>query len=197
MLRRLLVFAALAGLAFVFAASALAATVTVRVEGKTRTIFGPTPVKVDATTALQALDAASVLGEFHYALTSASFGDYVSQVGKYAAAGSSGWVFKVNGVSPPVGADKVQLKDGDTVLWYWATFGDAGGPPTLDLQRLPGNCYLVAAVDDNGRRKPAAGATLHFDGRRLAAAQGRACIGKHVDLVRATAPATVRSNAVT
>ena len=45
-------------------------------------------------------------GEFHYAVATASFGVYVSQI-KYLAAGTSGWVFKVNGVSPPVGADKV------------------------------------------------------------------------------------------
>ena len=86
------------------------------------------------------------------ALTTASFGDYVSQIGKYPAAGSAGWVFKVNGVSPPVGADKVVLKDGDVVLWYYATFGAAGGPPTLELQRLPANCYVVQSVNDAGKR---------------------------------------------
>jgi hypothetical protein len=183
-----LLFAALAP-------AALAASVQIRVEGRTTTIFGPTQPRVTAANALQALDAASIAGEFHYAMTSSSFGDYVSQIGKYAAAGTSGWAFKVNGVSSPVGADKVVLKDGDVVLWYHATFGPTGGPPTLELQRLPGNCYVVQSVNDAGRRTRAATATLVVDGKRVRTRNGRACVGKHVGLVRATAPGAVRSNA--
>ena len=99
-------------------------------------------------------------------MTTSSFGDYVSQIGKYPASESTGWVFKVNGVSPPVGADKVTLKDGDIVLWYYATFGPAGGPPTLELQRLPANCYVVQSVTDAGKRTRSANATLL--GRRQA-----------------------------
>ena len=41
-----------------------------------------------------------------------SFGPYVSQIGRYPAEGTTGWVFKVNGVSPPVGADAVVLGGG-------------------------------------------------------------------------------------
>ncbi len=150
---------------------------------------------VTADNALQALDAASTAGEFHYALTASSFGDYVSQIGKYPAAGSAGWVFKVNGVSPPVGADKVVLQNGDVVLWYYATFGTAGGPPTLELERLPGNCYVVQSVTDAGKRTRAATATVVADGKRFRTKAGRVCIGRHTGLVRATAPGAVRSNA--
>jgi hypothetical protein len=149
---------------------------------------------VTADNALQALDVASTAGEFHYGTTTAEFGTYVSQIGKYPAGGTAGWVFKVNGVSPPVGADKVVLKDGDVVLWYYATFGATGGPPTLELKRLPGNCYVVESVTDAGRRTRAATATLVADGKRFRANAGRACIGKHTGLVRATAPGAVRSN---
>ena len=183
-------------LAAVLTSGAFAAVVKVRVEGRTQTIFGAAQPAIQAGNALQALDVASVAGEFHYALTTASFGDYVSQIGKYAAGGSAGWVFKVNGVSPPVGADKVLLADGDVVLWYYATFGPAGGPPTLELQRLPANCYVVQSVNDAGKRTRAAGAVLTVDGKRVGAAQGRACIGRHTGLVRAVAPGAVRSNAV-
>ena len=194
MLRKLLVLTALAAL--IAAPSALAAKVKIRVEGRTTTIFGPAQPTVTADNALQALDAASNAGEFHYALTSASFGDYVSQIGKYAAAGAAGWAFKVNGVSPPVGADKVTLEDGDVVLWYWATFGPTGGPATLELQRLPGNCYVVQQVDDTGRKARATTATLVVDGKRVRTRTGRACVGRHQSLVRAVAPGLVRSNAV-
>jgi hypothetical protein len=192
--RRLVVLSLL--LALVAAPTTLAAKVKVRVEGRTTTIFGPAQPTVTADHALQALDVASTAGEFHYAMTSSSFGDYVSQIGKYAAAGATGWAFKVNGVSPPVGADKVTLKDGDVVLWYWATFGPTGGPPTLELKALPANCYVVESVTDTGTRTRAATATLVVDGKRIRARSGRACVGKHTGLVRAVAPGAVRSNAV-
>ncbi|MBA2296022.1 MAG: hypothetical protein H0W16_12925, partial [Actinobacteria bacterium] len=91
---------------------------------------------------------------------------------------------------------KVVLKDGDIVLWYYATFGATGGPPTLELQRLPGNCYVVQSVTDAGKRTRATTATLAADGRRFRTNAGRACIGRHVGLVRATASGAVRSNAV-
>ena len=197
MLRRTLVLTvASLAVALIVAAGALAATVKIRVEGRTQTIFGATQPNVRADNALQALDAASLAGEFYYGLTAASFGNYVSQIGRYPAAGNTGWVFKVNSVSPSVGADQVPLKDGDTVLWYWAEFGSAGGPPTLELQRLPANCYVVQSVNDAGKKARAANATLLADGKRFRTKNGRACIGRHAGLVRATAPGTVRSNAV-
>ena len=124
--------------------AAFAVKVHVRVEGKERTIFGATAPLIDVTSpradalpenALDALESASVLGEFYYHVTPTSFGPYIDQVGRYPAVGQTGWVFKLNGVSPPVGANETRLKDGDTVLWYWAQFGVAGGPTTLVQQR--------------------------------------------------------------
>ena len=91
MARRLIVLVTVLGLALALAAAALGATVTVRVEGKTQPIFGSVPVKVQATNALVALDAASTLGEFYFGLTNSSFGTYVSQIGRYPAAGAAGW----------------------------------------------------------------------------------------------------------
>jgi hypothetical protein len=193
-LRRLSILSVL--LVVVLTPAALAANVNIRVEGKTTTIFGASQPRLAADNALQALDVASTAGEFYYGTTTADFGTYVSQIGKYAAGGTAGWVFKVNGVSPPVGADKVILKDGDVVLWYYATFGAAGGPPTLELQRLPANCYVVQTVTDAGKKARATTATLTADGKRFRTTAGRACIGKHVGLVRAVAPGAVRSNAV-
>jgi hypothetical protein len=181
----------------VLAASSLAAGVTVRVEGKTQPLFGSVPVKVDASNAMAALDAASLLGEFYFQITQTSFGPYISQIGRYPGAGNTGWVFKVNGASPPVGADQVTLKDGDEVLWYYATFSDTGGPKTLSLKAASGNCYTVSSFDDAGKSTPAAGAQVKVDGRRVKAGQdGKACVGRHVGLVRAYAVGAVRSNAV-
>ena len=138
-------------LLLVLPAVATAATVKVRVEGKTRTLFGPTEISVDATTPLEALEQASLAGEFYYHVTVTGFGPYVDQIGRYGSAASTGWVFKVDGAAPPVGADKVTLKDGDTVLWYYAQFGGSSGPPTLALTSPAKGCYTVVANDDNGK----------------------------------------------
>jgi hypothetical protein len=178
--------------------AALAVSVHVRVEGKTRTIFGSTePSLVSGPNALDALDAASLAGEFYYHVTTTAFGPYVDQIGRYPGTGVSGWVFKVNGISPPVGADAVQLKPGDRVLWYWATFGPSGGPPTLLLKRgAKRNCYRVLAQDDNGKATLARGATLHAGSRRVRAKTGSVCVGAHKGLVTATLAGAVRSNAL-
>ena len=196
MSRRLSVLAAVVA-ALALAPPALAIAVHVRVEGKQQAIFGSTePTVWVKANALDALEAASLAGEFYYHVATASFGRYVDQIGRYAATGSSGWVFKVNGASPPVGADAVALKPGDRVLWYWATFGPTGGPPTLVLQRTKGSCYRVLAQDDAGKTRPARGAVMHLDRRAVAAPSGSACVGLHSGLVRATLKGAVRSNAL-
>jgi len=146
--------------------------------------------------ALDALEAASLAGEFYYHVVTASFGRYVDQIGRYAGTGSSGWVFKVNGVSPPVGADAVTLKPSDRVLWYWATFGPTGGPPTLVLQRTKRLCYRVLAQNDAGKTRLARGAVLHVGRRTVRATSGSACVGRHSGLVRAMVKGAVRSNAL-
>jgi hypothetical protein len=195
--RLLYALAALVALAAVLVPSALGVRVSVRVEGKTTTIFGASESRFEAgSNPLQALDAASTRAEFYYNVTQTSFGPYISQIGRYPADASSGWVFKVNGASPPVGADKVTLNEGDRVLWYWATFGPAGGPKTLLLQRRPKGCYRVLAEDDTGKPSPAVGAVLVVDGRRVRTRGGSACPGSHKGLVRATVAGAVRSNAL-
>ena len=197
MSRRLFIVLTAAAVALMLVPAALALGAKVRVEGKTRTIFGATEPTLDVkANALDALEAASLAGEFYYHVTVSGFGAYVDQIGRYPASGSSGWVFKVNGVSPPVGADAVTLKAGDHVLWYWATFGRTGGPPTLVLRRAKRNCYRVLAQDDAGKTSAARGAVLRVDGHSVRARTGSACVGAHRGLVRATLKGAVRSNAL-
>jgi hypothetical protein len=187
-------------LLFVLPATAYAATVKVRVEGKTRTLFGPTEVTVTATNAMEAIQQASLLGEFYYHVTTTSFGSYVDQVGLYGGDASSGWVFKVDDASPPVGADQVQLKDGDRVLWYYATFGPTGGPPTLSVKAAAKKgCYTATAYDDSGKAASVSGVQWHVGSKKTVSAMYGAnfCPGKHTGLlIRATATGAVRSNAV-
>ena len=197
-------FFAVVAAALVIVPSAAAARVHVRVEGKTHTIFGATaPLLTVKANPLDALEAASNAGEFYYHVQQTSFGPYVDQIARYAAVGQTGWVFKVNGKSPPVGADAVALKDGDSVLWYWAQFGVAGGPKTLLLERAgtQRGCYRVYTEDDNGVRAAALGAVLHVGRARTVQTQGATqaavgCVGKHRGLVRATLAGAVRSNAL-
>ncbi|MDX6407824.1 MAG: hypothetical protein QOE13_895 [Gaiellaceae bacterium] len=211
MSHRLIVVVAALVASLLVVPAALAVKVHVRVEGKERTIFGATAPLVDVTTtradalpenALDALETASFLGEFYYHLTQSSFGPYVDQVGRYPALGQTGWVFKVNGSSPPVGADQVRLAAGDNVLWYWAQFGVAGGPKTLVLSRVGKTaCYRAQTQDDAGKLTPALGSVLHVGTRTVktrAGTQGAVgCVGSHRGLlVRATLGGAVRSNAL-
>ncbi len=184
---------------FVLPASALAASVKVRVEGQTQTLFAPTEATVTAASAQDALERASLAGEFYYHVTVTGFGPYVDQVGRYGGTSSSGWVFKVNDVSPPVGADKVVLKDGDRVLWYYATFGPTGGPATLSVKASAKGCYRAQAFDDNGKAAVVSGLVFHVGSKRTIKGNLNVdvCPGPHPGvLVRATATGAVRSNAV-
>ena len=198
MFRRLIILAVTAAVFAVLVPSALALRVHVRVEGKTTTIYGAAEPKINvATHALDALDAASLSGEFYYHVRVTSFGPYVDQIGRYLAEGANGWSFKVNGVVVLKSADQATLKDGDTVLWYWTAFTPQGGSPTLLLRRgAKRNCYATLSQDDVGKTTPATGATLLVGKRRVSTRAGRACIGRHSGLVRAIAPNAVRSNAL-
>src|SRR3989442_14570766 len=116
--------------------------------------------------------------------------------------GKSGWTCQHTGLSPPVGASEARLKAGDTVLWYWAQFGVAGGPKALVLSRVGKSpCYRVHAQDDKGELTAAIGAVLHV-GKRTVQTQGSTqaaigCVGPHRGLlVRATLDGAVRSNAL-
>jgi hypothetical protein len=195
--RRLIILAAVAAVFAVLAQAASAVNARVRVEGKTTTIFGAAePTLPAGAHALEALEAASVRGEFYYHVKQFPFGVFVDQIGRYAGEGSNGWSYKVNGKDPGVSADQVVLKDGDVVLWYWNTFGPAGGSPTLLLRRRSRNCYTALSQNDTGATTPANGAVLLVGGRRRATRAGRACVGRHSGLVRATMTGAVRSNAV-
>ncbi len=211
MSHRPLALLGVAVLALVLAAPALAVRVHVRVEGATATIFGATeprlapvtgtfsppagePVTVNAATPLGALERASRRGEFHYRLETFGFGAYVAQIGRRPGSDTTGWVYKVNGVSPPVGADAYELKGGDRVLWYFARFGPTGGPKTLRL--LGVTCYSAVAEDDNGRRARVRSVVFRLDGRRIASRSGRICPRGHWHSLRVTKRGFVRSQVV-
>jgi uncharacterized protein DUF4430 len=193
-LRRSLIVLATLAVALSVVQLAAAAVVHVRVEGKTQTIFGATGARVAGTNALDALLNAARAAEFYAHVTTTSFGPYIDQIGYYPGVGSAGWVFKVNGASPPVGADQVTLKDGDSVLWYYAEFGAGGGPETLALSRTAPGCYRAVAQNDQGVASVPAGLVFHVGSKTVRAPAGRVCPKAGHGLVWASAPHTVRSN---
>ena len=176
-------------------ASSAAASVRVRVEGPTSTLFGAVEPRLGKSGAsLTALDALALTRvPFHAQPTGE--GLYVDRIAQFPSAGTAGWALKVNGVMQTV-PDRVKLRSGDRVLWYWAQFGIvAGGPPTLALRR-DAACYRVLSQDDFGATTVASGAVLHVDGRRFATRNGQACLPAHKGLVRATLSRAIRSNAL-
>jgi hypothetical protein len=200
-LSRTLVLTTIVVVATIAVPTTLAVNVHVRVEGKTQTIFGPTEPVVDVpANALDALRTTALLGEFYLHVTTTSFGPYVDQIGLFPASASSGWVFKLNNAAGQVGADQTTLKDGDTLLWYWADFDPTtyAGPKTLVLKKTRANCYAASLADDKGTLTPAAGATLRVGSKRtVSTSAGTACVGPHRGLlVRAALQGAVRSNAL-
>ena len=176
-------------------ASSAAASVRVRVEGPTSTLFGAVEPRLGRSGAsLTALDALALTGvPFH--VQSTGEGLYVDRIAQFPSVGTAGWALKVNGVMQTA-PDRVKLRTGDRVLWYWAQFGIvAGGPPTLALRR-DGACYRVVSQDDFGAATGASRAVLRVDGKTFATRNGRACLPTHEGLVRATSPQAIRSNAL-
>ena len=197
MLRRPLALLAALAAALSLVPLAHAVGATIRVEGRTQTVFARAPRTVEAETPLQALQLASVAGEFFVHVQQSSFGPFVDQIGLYPSTGGSGWVYKVNGASPPVGADQYRLRQGDSVLWYWADFDATtfAGPPTLLLVKTSRRCYAAFEQDDNGARTAARNVQIWIGGRAKGrSATGRFCLAFHVGLVHVRKPDAVRSN---
>ncbi len=199
MLTGSLALVAALAVALALAPAAPAARVSIRVEGRTQTIYGKAPRAAEAETPLAALLRASLAGEFYVNVRETSFGPFVDQIGRFPAAGLSGWLFKVNGASPPVGAADVRLRDGDSVLWYWADFDATSfaGPATLQLRRTSARCYAAFAQDDNGTAAAARDVRIWITGvPKGVSGDGRFCVRGTRGLVHVTRAGAVRSNAL-
>src|SRR5919109_596584 len=79
-----------------------------------RTVQGPTALGIlrYAETRVRALRPVSVSDQF-------SFGLFVCGIGSFRGNATKFWLYKVNHVTPSVGADHFHLKKGDQVLWYF------------------------------------------------------------------------------
>ena len=105
-------------------------TVTAHNSGKNYTI--------SYTTALGALDAASKIGNFDYTVNDEWYEQYgsllVDSIAGRKNEGMNGWQYWVNYPDEPlpwVGADKYEVKDGDTVDFFYGGFGTT--PDNTDM----------------------------------------------------------------
>ena len=128
--------------------------------GATKTIAGRTALGalVDGERVDRRLDPLLVSDEF-------SFGLLVCGIGGDEASGSSFWLYKVNHVSPEVGADQFAVKRGDDVLWFFSGGAQNSGNELelLGPARVrPGEEFQVQvnSYDFQGTRSPAAGVTV-------------------------------------
>jgi len=91
------------------------------------------------------------------------FGLGICGIGGSVASKSLSWYLKVNHKNPELGGESAKVKAGDEVLWALAAFPY---PAELSLsapdQVMPGKPFQVRvySYDDEGKRKPAAGATV-------------------------------------
>ena len=101
---------------------------------------------------------------FTYHIKDTSFGPYLDQIGSDVAAGSIGWLYTVNFISPSVGAVDYALKADDQVLWYYGDFNWKLTRITLSNSEIPSGGSVQATVEyfDSGSWHPLDGATLHF-----------------------------------
>jgi len=100
-------------------------TIAVRIEGQNSTIWSGTVTVTESTiideqggehslaepTALGALDEASQEGDFPYVVQETAFGLYVYSINGEEPSGMSGWMYRVDYISPWVGADAFILNE--------------------------------------------------------------------------------------
>jgi Ca2+-binding RTX toxin-like protein len=112
-----------------------------------------------------------------------SFGLFVCALGRLESSSTAYWLYKVNHVSPEVGADQYTLDDGDAVLWFFqdTTPGsEANTGDELEL-RAPvfarlGRTFGVTALawSSAGQATRAAGAKIVGETVQTSDANGRA-----------------------
>lgn len=201
LLGRSAVVAALAvALAAIFASVALAASVDVRVEGAQRTYFsGAVPLgardvvdfdgvaHTQVRNPLGALDFAAQLGGFPFVLENHAWGLLVSSVGGELAVPEPpypGWMYRVNGVSPSVGADKFDLDAGDSVLWYYGAWDASPTAVALPRPYVPVDTTTTVVAQQ-----------LDMGGAASALESATVTVGRHAMISAADGTARVKLSA--
>lgn len=83
---------------------------------------------VSATNAMEVVVNAADDCGYTYEIKDFSFGKFLSRINNDAAEGLKGWLYRVDGVLPNVGAADFALAGGENVLWY---YGESDDPPPV------------------------------------------------------------------
>ena len=116
------------------------------IQGSTGTICTG---NIQSVTAMDIVKNASTVCGFTYHIKDTSFGAYLDAIGNDTAAGSSGWMYAVNGKAPSVGAGDYQLVAGDAVIWYFGPF-DAPIPTMPATSGIDLTATITPAGDVSG-----------------------------------------------
>jgi len=153
----------------VTAGPVIAKTVTIRIEGKSSTIWSGDVTFTTSTitdkngdsytlnypTAIGAIHAASVAGDFDIVIDS-MFGpvDYIEEIEGEAPIFEPpypGWMFRVNWATSNIGAAEYGLADGDKVLWSYTAWGVQPLCTTVSSNSvLSGNSFNVTVEAYDG-----------------------------------------------
>ena len=172
--------------------AALAVNVHVRVEGKSRTLFGATEPTVDVpANALDALKTTAMLAEFYYHVTldllrALRRPDRPLPGGRERRLGLQGGRRVVAGRRRPDAAEG--RRHAALVLGRLRPDDVRRPEDARSSRRRRRTATPPSSQDDKGAATPAAGATLHVGSKRtVATSGGAACVGTHTGLlVRAT-----------
>ena len=182
-------------------------SIYLRIEGSERTIwrgsvFVAASIIIDDNgtqhyftepTALGALDKAAEIGGFNYKVQQKAWGLYLYSVAGESAAGSKGWMYRVNYIMPWVGADNFILNvtsppspPHEELLFYYGEWTYLPLRVTVDKTEVCVGEKITVFVeyfnDTSSEWCPIENATVHFMGRLYSTnAAGCAVITVHKD----------------
>jgi len=158
--------------------------------GEAKTVAGPSALSllIDGAGVNRALRPLGISDKF-------DFGLLVCSIGASVATDQAFWLYKVNHVSPEVGAEQFKIGPGDEVLWYFsdtATGRNTGDELALEAPaRVKSSTSFevkVTAYDFAGKRTPAAGAQVVYGQQKVTTdAQGVAEVTSGSDSFRVRA----------
>ena len=200
-------------------------TVDVRIEGQSGAVWSGTVTVNDSTIiddqggqhylaepmALGALDEASQLGGFPYVVQDTAYGLYIYSINGEEPAGMAGWMYRVDYVSPMVGAgdfilDQTTPPDPphQEVLFTYSEWGQT--PLKVEVDSVNpgvGDTFTVTVTgydDSTGTWSPTDNATVHADQDYTTGQDGTTAITINSDMtveVYAEKDGYIRSNRVT
>lgn len=132
-----------------------------RIEGQSNTICD---AEVAGATALDIVENGAEVCDYSYHIQQTDLGPYLDRINNEQAEGESGWLYRVNWISPMVGAADYQLEEGDYVLWAYGNWAIQPLRIQLSASQAELNEEMTAAVyylnDQSGEWLAASEATV-------------------------------------